>query len=258
MSLMLNTLKALEQRASFEPVERRPRSASGACHLRICPADDELQTQERITAEPIASAVDRTLEACLLPASSEDVAAAYVDLAAGIAGRLALSSGNTILFVAVDAACAAAFSMVEAARAFALHVAGKVLLIDATLGDDEVSRAAGTSPVGLADVLQRTAGWDEVIRPTQIAGLDFVPGGATPGLPFDAVADWQPLRDRYQVIALGACRGDNVGFERLAAQIDATYLVVSANESRCRDAVLVLNRLRRAGANVLGTVVIGD
>ena len=66
------------------------------------------------------------------------------------------------------------------------------------------------------------------------------------------------MREEYQFVLVGTVRPAQAETTCLASQADAVYLVVSRRGTRCRDAVSTLNRLRRAGANVLGSIVIND
>lgn len=253
MSLMLNTLKTLETRRRYCEPPRPSLPASESPRLRIC-----TPVEDASVLEPIASPVDEVLTASLAPTIGE-IAGPYLDLAARIVNQLAPSRCNVLLFMGADPYCAAQFSLIQVAEAISLQASHGVLLIDGSLRERALSRAADNPTPGLCDVLQGTADWHGAIRRTQIAGLDFIPAGSGE-LDEDPYAepDWQGLRSNYQAVLIGTAEPDSRATWWLATRADATYLIVSRAETRRRDAISVLNSLRANRANVLGSVVIDD
>jgi hypothetical protein len=250
---MLDTLRTLESRRRVVTTPRTTLVPQAAPRLRICPVAEESQPPE-----PIVPTTADVVVASLAPRVGE-IEGPYLDLASRIIEQLADAPCNVVLFVGADSPSASSFSLIQVAEGLALQASRDILLVDGNLRQRPLSRAAGDPTPGLSDLMRGAADWNDVIRATQIAGLDFVAAGCCE-MPDDHFADpdWVMVRDTYQAVLIGTVDPGAAETSWLAGRADATYLVVSRPQTRRRDAVMVLNRLRADGANVLGSVVIND
>lgn len=151
--------------------------------------------------------------------------------------------------------------------AYRLARCGKrTLLVDSDILQPRLHRILGeTGEPGLGDVLRNQVAWSDVIRPTQLNDLWFVPAGKTDYQAADALArdDIEPLlaqlRPEYDVILLDACAvlRSTYGVQ-LARHADGVIVSVRREQSRAIEVFAAHQRLHMLNIPVLGAVFVGQ
>lgn len=151
--------------------------------------------------------------------------------------------------------------------AYRLARCGKrTLLIDGDILQPSLHRVLGeTGEPGLSEVLRNQAAWSDVIRPTQLNDLWFVPAGRTDYLTADALTrdDIEPLiaqlRPEYDVILLDACAvlKSTYGVQ-IARHADGVVVSVRREQSRAIEVFAAHQRLHMLNIPVLGAVFVGQ
>jgi capsular exopolysaccharide synthesis family protein len=172
--------------------------------------------------------------------------------------------GKTLLFVSPSAGEGKSTTASNVALAFA-QAGERTLLIDCDLREPvqhlifEVD-----ATVGLSDVVLGSARLREAIRTTDMPGLFILPCGPVPPHPSELLSGKRFAR---LMLALGKTF-DRIIIDApplmnvtdgciLAAAADVTLLVLRMSHTTREPAVLALDELDRAGANVLGVVANG-
>jgi Mrp family chromosome partitioning ATPase len=262
MSRMLEALKALqdrkEGRAETEIPPQLPlQAAAGLTTLADAPPSPNLL--QDVPSEPARLAPPQpALEPCVLPTTPE-LSQRYHQLAERISEQVAANYCSVLLFVAPNRAADACFSITRLAEAFALQSAGNVLLVDGDLRRGQLSQAVCPSRPGLIEAMSATVRWPEVIHPTNVERMDFVPRGKSPIPTFErSEFGWDALRSQYRVVLIGLAEADCPETTWLAARCDGVYFVVSRPHTRRRSAGTTITALRACGASVLGCIVVND
>ena len=138
-----------------------------------------------------------------------------------------------------------------------------VILVDADLRHPRVHRAFDVSrEPGLTAALLSPDGWEQALRPTEIAGLQIVTSGSSPPNPAELLASermrefvsW--LAEQADVVILDSppvlAVTDAAVLSTLA---DGTMLVFDCGETRKPAAVQAFERLVSVGGQVLGVVL---
>ena len=142
----------------------------------------------------------------------------------------------------------------------------KVLLVDGDLRRASLTQRLGhESEMGLTTILNGQASWEQVVLPTEVPGVDIIPAGG-----FHSAGDIELMADRafserisqwkesYDFVILDSPPVLPVADARiLARQVDGTILTIRASHSRRADAMDSLRRLRAAGGELFGTVLVG-
>jgi succinoglycan biosynthesis transport protein ExoP len=158
-------------------------------------------------------------------------------------------------------------SAVNLAVAFC-HTGQRVLLVDADLRNPQVATVLGMrDEEGLSTVLTGVMAWRDVVQTweTQIWGdrrLSVLTAGPAPDNASDLIAS-----QKMRKLLSGACEDFDVVIvdgpdlltvtdaAALAAQTDGALLVIDARSSRLRQMSEAVNRLRMAGATVVGVAL---
>jgi capsular exopolysaccharide synthesis family protein len=155
-------------------------------------------------------------------------------------------------------------SMTAANLAVVLAKQGRsVILVDGDLRRPTLHQRFGVgNERGLSNVLEGTAGVEEVIRETKVANLFLVPSGPAPENPPDLLASEPTLR----LIAALKQRADIVIFDSppslalsdaqiLASRLDGVLLVVDTEVALRRGLTRLREQMDHAGAHVIGAVL---
>lgn len=197
-------------------------------------------------------------ETCTLPLAGEP-AECYLEAAARICDQGASNYSNVLLFVSADRGSDACFSMPELARAFALQLAGDVLLIDGDLREGRLSKQVSRPGAGMVEAMLGQAQWPDLIHPTNVAQIDFVARGVGQVPTFERPQfGWSALRPLYRAVVIGPANQAEPETLWLAARCDAVYFVLSRLHTRRSNATAAVNALRAGGANVAGCIVVND
>lgn len=115
---------------------------------------------------------------------------------------------------------------------------------------------------GLTGHLTGKASLEEVIKPSQIEGLDIIPAGPVPPNPAELLQSkamenvLNDLRETYDVVILdGAPVVAVTDSAILASKTDGTVLVVRAHQVPKDVAIHAKNLLEQANANILGVIL---
>lgn len=174
-------------------------------------------------------------------------------------------NGQVLLVTSSSAGAGKTTVSIRLARSLA-RCGKRTILVDADVRAPGVARQLGISPEpGLLEVLRKQADPLDVIRPTEVAGLDVIATGR--GVPADTelLANGvfsrclTELRSRYDVILLDSPPVLPVADARiLARHADGTLLVVREKHCRQQEIVNTMSFLNDAGGRMLGTVYIGE
>lgn len=216
------------------------------------------------TPAPVRPAPRRTtrhapsFESCTLPIVG-DTADFYLEAAARISDQGSNNYSNVLLFVSADRGSDASFSMPSLAHAFAMQLAGDVLLIDGDLREGRLSKQVSRPGAGMVEAMLGQAQWPDLIHPTNIARIDFVARGAGQVPTFERPQfGWSALRPLYRAVLIGPANQAEPETLWLAARCDAVYFVLSRLHTRRSNATAAVNALRAGGANVAGCIVVND
>jgi Mrp family chromosome partitioning ATPase len=262
MSRMLEALKALEDRKEGRPETEIPpqlplQPAAGLSTPADAPPSPDLR-QDIPSEPPRLPPPQPALEPCVLPTTPE-VSERYHELAQRIGEQLAANYCSVLLFVTPNRAAEACFSITRLAQACALQSAGNVLLIDGDLRRGQLSQAVCPSRPGLIEALSATVRWPDIIHPTNLERIDFMPRGKSPVPTFErSEFGWDALRPQYRAVLIGLAEADYPETTWLAARCDGVYLVISRPHTRRRSASTAITALRACGASVLGCIVVND
>lgn len=183
-----------------------------------------------------------------------------------IRAALELSSASglprTIMFTSSAASEGKSTTSFAIARDFA-KVGRKVLLIDADLRKPTQNVLTGVqNKVGLANLLARQATVEEVIQPSNFAGLNVIPTGPLPLNPAELLASpslrgmLDSLISTYDLVVIDAPPVMGLAdAPTLAALVEATIVVVEANRAHRGQAKASVRRLGAARANILGGIL---
>jgi len=183
-----------------------------------------------------------------------------------IRAALELSSASglprTIMFTSSAASEGKSTTSFAIARDFA-KVGRKVLLIDADLRKPTQNVLTGVqNKVGLANLLTRQATVEEVIQPSNFAGLDVIPTGPLPLNPAELLASpslrgmLDNLISVYDLVVIDAPPVMGLAdAPTLAALVEVTIVVVEANRAHRGQAKASVRRLGAARANILGGIL---
>jgi polysaccharide biosynthesis transport protein len=138
-----------------------------------------------------------------------------------------------------------------------------VILIDCDLRRPMLHRVCGLpNNVGVSNVLSGTATLDEALQETQVPGLRVLTSGPTPPNPFKmlnskaALALLQQLAQKARFVIIDTPPALGLADAQvLAAQVDATLMVVSCRDTRRREMVRTRDLLLQTGTELLGVVL---
>lgn len=183
-------------------------------------------------------------------------------MAARVAEAASRISAKTLLFTSPGRRDAKTSLVVQLAVALADRSQGPVLLVDADLRESVIGRIFALDGFrGVADVVMGWAGWNDVIRLSEIERLAIVPSGSAVPIRYDLLAevDWahlfSQLADRYRWVLVDAPQAIEPEVIALAAGCDASLLVVRLEHSDRYLAEESLARLQESGTPILGTLL---
>jgi len=170
---------------------------------------------------------------------------------------------GSFLFASPDSDTLGIDLLVPLSMSLARRLDGDLLLIDANLHRPALGIRLGVEASrGLTDVLSGTAIWRDVVRHTMIPGVDVVPA-----VPFSTPAGPPPdrlnlgwllaeARREYGMILVHAASLRHPEVVRIARDCEGTYLLVRLHATSRRTLRQAGPILWRAGANVLGCIVV--
>jgi len=196
------------------------------------------------------------------PASQLELGEPYAGVARHIAGQLRESAAAAVTLVSFDRTDPLLAMVVPLAAALASHFA-PMLVVDCDLREPTLGErfAVPTGP-GLIDLLPGPARWQEVIRPTQFAGVDLLPGRhlvAADGRPperLELAALVHEWLGHYRLVVLAAGPLSNPEIESLLRSSHAALLIVELGRTTQRSARKAVRSIRSAGAHLLGSIAV--
>lgn len=162
-----------------------------------------------------------------------------------------------LLFTGPDSAQRESFSVWHLAVAFGERDAGEVLIVDA----DDAAPLVPIAPkaTGLADALQGKLTWDDIRRPTNAARVSLIPQGHMPArIERSEATLWDELRQDYRVVLIRSGVATASPTLWLAPLCDATYMLVTLQQTQRTAALKAQAALESCGANLAGTIVVGS
>lgn len=155
-------------------------------------------------------------------------------------------------------------STVAANVAIAFAQAGKrVLLVDADMRMPTTHYTFRTTIApGLSSLLTRQRGWDQVIKRTEIKGLELITCGRIPLNPAELLGSTAmddliiDMKSRYDIIIIDAPPVLLVADAQiLANKCDGTIVVVSAGKTEKNNVIRAKELLETSKANILGVIL---
>ena len=140
----------------------------------------------------------------------------------------------------------------------------RVVLIDANLRSERQKAIFNTRRgSGLADVLAERAGVEALMQIEALPGLSLLIAGTTAPNPAELLGRGgfrelhATLLQRFDLIVIDSCGFGTTGEAlALAYQIDAAIISARKDHTRCREAASTATRMRQAGIEVLGSVLL--
>jgi Mrp family chromosome partitioning ATPase len=179
-----------------------------------------------------------------------------------VAAQLHAGAPAAVSLVSFERTDAMLAIVVPLAAALATYF-GPTLVVDCDLGEPTLGeRFAVPAGRGLIDLLPGPARWQEVVRPTQLNGVDLLPGRrlvAADGHPPERL-DLGPLVQewlaRYRLVLLAAGPLGNPEVGSLLRSSHAAMLVVELGRTTQRSARKAVRAVRSAGAHLLGSIAV--
>ena len=195
---------------------------------------------------------------------TKEHARAYAKLADGILDRLTPGEPACLMFVSPTEGGGTTGMLVPLAAALAQRTPGGVIALDANMRDPALARCLGVEATqGLAEVLQGTATWQEVLRSTSVERLSVVPGGrlSGPGRRLPERLDLGPLLQEFSrqssLVLIDAASLSHREVAPMAGACTGAYLVVRLNHTTRRAVDEAVEAICNGGGRVLGSVLLG-
>jgi Mrp family chromosome partitioning ATPase len=268
MSRMLDAIRQIEARSAAPPIPTQ------VCNpmLRDVPVATGSEPNLELYGNQPTSAIAGWPE-CPIAADAPASNAAAEDPIPGparadhqrfaeqIRKQLPLGAAATLGFVHLGRERSLIYLLAALARLLRPRPLDEVLLIDADYSASAQAHRAVVQPrPGLAGVLQGKSTWAELILPTALAGVSWLPAGsASPQTTFDATSVtelWGELRARFPLVLVDAGPAASALATGLAASCDALYLLFDAKQTPRREIRRVVDRLRQAGARLAGCALV--
>ncbi len=173
-----------------------------------------------------------------------------------------VDDGATVLLVTSSAASEGKSSVAYNLAVVTAQLGQRVILVDSDLRRPKLHRILQVeSSTGLTNVLVGDVQVEDVLKPTQVEGLAFLPTGPLPPNPAELLDSpamtevIQQLRGMAEVVILDSPPVAVVtDSQLLAARADGVLLVLSSGETRLGLATRAKELLERAGAHFYGAV----
>ncbi len=219
-----------------------------------------LATAELATAEALQDGVAAHSPA---PRQSDNLTDPLGHLADAVLRSMGPGKPASLLFVSPDADNLGIDLLVPLATSLAQRLDSDLLLIDTHLRHPVLATRLGVETSrGLTDVLTGCARWPDVVRHTVLPGVDLLPAVpfSTPaGPPLGRLNLSQLLSEVRASYPLCLIHGASLRYPEvapLASHCEGVYLVVRLHATMRRAASEAVPLLQRAGANVLGCIVV--
>lgn len=186
----------------------------------------------------------------------------YDRVAGQVFDQLSACSAAAVALVSFERTESLLAIVVPLAAALRTHF-DSMLVVDCDLREPALAdRFAVPAGRGLIDLLPGPARWQEVVRPTQLPGVDLLPGRrlvAADGRPPERL-DLRPLvhqwLQRYRLVVLAAGPVGNPETGSLLRAAHAAVLVLEPGRTTQRAARKASRSIRSAGTRLLGSIVV--
>ena len=205
-------------------------------------------------AYPIATVDD--------PASA--LSEAYRTLRANVAMLGPENTRRVLLFVSAIPGEGKTYTSLNAAAVLAQQ-GYRTLLVDADLRRPSLHKAlsaSGECPRGLTDVFSGNSSLDDVIMPTKVENLFFLPAGSRAPNPAELLSSAdlgslvRELCGRHERVVIDSAPVNAVSDTLvLAPHVDQTILVIRSGKTPRRAVIRAVTLLRKAGAKMAGFVL---
>ena len=241
---------------TFEAIERAKREKDS----QKATAPSQLKETEIDTRPEVpVTLIDTKKKQVLLPTSFEQ----YQQLKASLLNRYPDLRHKVIMIVSSTENEGCTTTAVNLAKALASDDKIKVLLIDGNLRSSSLHQAFGLdNKNGLSDIVRGDSDTEQAIKKTDIENLFVVTGGKDAGNPA-SILDSQELKslldqlkERFDFVILDAppvtLYSDSIS---LCSKVDGVISVVEAEKTKWEVAEEAKERLKAAGARILGGVL---
>lgn len=230
-----------------------------------------------LTADNVEQVLAQQFNSPYLPTGqgglAHDLVAAFdpcgttANILRGIRSRLVLQGfadqRKTIAMVGVDDELGNSLLAANLAIMFS-QLNKKIVLVDANLRSERQQVIFNTRRgPGLADVLAGRAGTDALIEMADLPGLSLLIAGTIAPNPAELLGRgvfkdlYAALLQRFDLIVIDSCGFGATGEAfALARQIDAAIITARMDQTRSQDVTATGARLRQAGIEVLGSVLL--
>lgn len=150
------------------------------------------------------------------------------------------------------------FSLVELARAAIESLPGRAPLVVVDPTSEFVPPALRScGERGLADLWRGQATWRDIIQATTNTKIDLASWGPPHGKSGTRRLDWNEIRSAYQIVLVAGSQSITPQIERLAADCDATVLVLGLGLTGQEDAAYRHQTFGGGWSGASGCVVTG-
>ena len=229
---------------------------------------------EEVT-EQTAAEIDRSPEV-RLPTAYEAVIAqrlsesSYGDRIRQLSQELSESQGDResqiVLFVSIEGDVQRADGAAALGMLLCEQRQMPTLLIDADFDGKHISASFENKGAGLIEAISGQSPWNASVRRTSSGGLDMLPCGADIGFispdseqeEFQQIAQFaEDWRKQYGLIVIDGGPVDSPLIPTLAGTSDAIFACVQLGHNDRQQLATALERLTKAGGNVLGCITTG-
>ncbi len=237
-------------------------------------SDDRLHTTEQIKAAlqvPLLGAVPRSVGGIVLDSSghrlvlerTSNVAEAFRSIQTAINSTAPKDRCKTLLITSPspgDGKSTVAANL----GAMMAQTGKKVLLIDANLREPSLNSLFDLADVriGLSNLLNGQAAWEQTIHRTSVDGLDLLPTGPTPRNSSEMLNSpmfselLEMLAEKYDHVLIDSPAVMGLADARImSASCDLTLLILRAEKSARKSATAARDALLGVGAHVLGAII---
>lgn len=204
----------------------------------------------------------RAVNILLNDATPFHVREAYKALRTNVMFSIAGSDGKVIGITSAVPGEGKSSTIMNLAITFA-EIGKKVILLDCDLRRPNLLRITNAKPgPGIAEVLAKFTGLDDVIRQTDYAKLDVIYSGDIPPNPAELLGSKnmesliEELKDRYDYILIDTPPVNIVTDGAVLSRLmDGLIIVARENFSRRDELLYAVNSLKFVNAKVIGTVL---
>ena len=197
-------------------------------------------------------------------ATDEPCGNLYQEMAKRILEQLTPGRPAALLFTSPHSGNGKTSLIANLAPALVQYMSDEVLLVDANTGNPHrLATKLGVEPLGgLPDGQPNQAAWTDLVRPTAIARLSLLPGGAMESADASGTSPMDPGRlirelvRNYTLVLVNAGSLAREGVMPLVSCCEGTYLVVRLGQSSRRIVRSAAKLIEQFHGRLLGCIVV--